>query len=300
MNIKVGQQGFMNEAVDGDATGGAGSVGTEGALGAGTGTDVVAGSDADGDDFGADEDDGFSLDFLAQADDDIPPKREDMPPTQETGLAAPAAQVPAPVQPPVTNPPAAEPTTPPATVSEPPAAPQVDLEAVRQQAFDGLVGRWQQNLGQEVIDKLFESPAEVLPALFAQAELRAMETAMQHVMASVPQLLENYVQQQQRVSSQEETFFKEFPQLREYEADVAAAVTMLANVQGFDFTNPAVRARIAGMVMAERGLMNSPAAVAPATQAQPRPTPPPAMASRGPVSAPTQEQNPWLALLGDD
>ena len=142
------------------------------------------------------------------------------------------------------------------TVPAPVVEAAPDVAKLREQAFLGIVGRWQQAVTPEIVDRLFEAPNEVLPALFAQAEMQAMETAMQQVMANVPRLIENYVQQQQRVMSQEETFFTEFPQLRAHEADVAAAVTMLANVQGFDFNNPAVRARIAGMVMAEKGLMN--------------------------------------------
>jgi hypothetical protein len=151
------------------------------------------------------------------------------------------------------------------------------------------------------------NPAEMLPQLMAQVELRALETTMAHVQSQIPQMIQGFVADANRRNGLEQTFYTEYPFLKEHEAEVLAAVTQQKGLPGFDFSRPEVRKAVAGIVVASKGLYQQAMgqvaqAAAPAQASRPRPTPAPAGSTgSGAAPAPTQTgEVDWSSLLDDE
>lgn len=287
MNIKFSGTSFPVMAemgADGGDAGGAGVSSTsEGGLDAGGESD-------------------FNLDSLMDSDNDMdfgggeePPKEPEPAPVApvvptEPAPVQPTAPEPAPV---VTAPSAAEP--------QPAVHPDVQREQARATAYTGLVSSWQQQLSPEVVEQIMTDPVTMLPQLMAQVELRTLETAMQQVMAQIPNVINGMVAQQQNATTTADLFFSEFPNLVDVEADVAATFEQFKGLPGFDFSNKAHRAQVAGAVMAAKGMWQQP--VQPTQPAAPaaRPTMRPAGSSAALAQAPAPSQtNIWESMIGDD
>lgn len=303
MNLrKIGPLVLMNTEAGGEPAGGGGAAAS------------VAGAGGEGPSEHQDGDDDFgSFDDVMQSLGGDIEEGDDGEGGDKTAAPAPAA-APAPVAAPAPAAPAA-PAVEPAAPAQAPAAPtaapaagptpeQVQEQRVqaRQAALNSLTESWKQQLPPDIVDSILDNPHEHLPVLMAQVEMRALESTMSQVIKQLPVMLQNYVAQQNSAATLEQTFFAEYPALKEHEAEVALAVQMVQHTPGFDFSNPVVRKRIAGMVMAEKGLAFGQPAPAPVATPVPtaRPTPRPVGSSAAPAAATTPNANPWADLMGDD
>lgn len=298
MNIRLGVKWpLMNEAgADGGDAGGSGA-------GVASTSDAGGSQEPSGLDFGALMDnDGEDLGDVGGGDGGAPA------PVTAPAAAAPATQEPAPATAPAAVAPVVAPATEPPAASSSAAEPQVAVNpdeqqaAARTNAYEGLVGSWKQTLTPEVVEQVMTDPAEMLPQLMAQVELRALETTMAQVMRQIPAIIKGMEAQQSTAKSLQEAFFGEFPQLAAHEDAVVSTFMQFQQLPGFNFANPEHRAQLAGAVAAAKkialGQAPAPAAAAPAA----RPSPSPMGSSAAPAAIPGQQQphNVWAALAEDD
>lgn len=309
---KTGHNALMNEVAGdgGEGGGGAAPAATAGTGDVSTSEGTGGGESGDGDfDFSAlmgemGGGDSGTTDGTSTVQ---PPATTAPAPAAPAAGTAPAQPTPAAVAPAA---PAATAPTSPAPAAEPTQSetPEQQREQSRLTAYNGLVQSWSQQLSPEIMEQLMTDPQVALPQLFAQVELRALETAMRHtisqVSAALPRMIEGFVQTQQTAASLEQTFFSEFPYLKEHEGDVAAAVQAMRAQPGYDFSKPETRRQIAGLVVAQKNLWAQAAGqVAPAPAAfQGGPSPAPMGSSMSPAPTPvpkTSEDDVWTSLLDE-
>jgi hypothetical protein len=165
----------------------------------------------------------------------------------------------------------------------------------------------QYQLTEENANKVALSPNEVLPQLAAELHANIMEQALSQLVRTMqetlPQMIEQIVEQRTATSRAEDTFFSQWPELREHRQAVME-IGRLYKAQNpkatlEEFTQNVgmhvwMAKRLPVAKLAER--INGAQAQAPRAPAQPSPPPgyaPAAPAQRAQPPAPAQSSNPW-------
>jgi hypothetical protein len=132
-------------------------------------------------------------------------------PAPATAAPVPATATPAPTVPVVPAPLAVAPVAP------APSAP-VDLAAMRTAEVTRLTGQYSSGFTEDVARGLLVEPEKHLPAILANLQVNTMEMVIQHMYASLPQLIQTMTQQSSEAERAENEFYKQWPALKTQES----------------------------------------------------------------------------------
>ena len=238
-----------------------------------------------------------------------PPEEAETPPEEPTpaGEEAPPVEPTPPVEEPApaAAPPAEEPPAETPTAPVPVAAPELTAEQVQQQyqtwrgEQEAALAAHHYAIDEETAQRLNDEPGVAIPQLMARVHVDSMVSTLGYVANQLPAMIDQAMQRREARSSNEDTFFERWPDLKAAEHGEAIGLIGNAYRQANPGATPEQFIRDVGaqtMVAFGLALGNAPVAEAPQTPAAKPFTP----ANASPPSSSPAPQKTGFAAVDDE